>query len=122
VSSFRAKLERSAAHIELLAGHRPRRVFRPHAGWRSWMMYSGLKQLDYDLIGWSWMLWDWNWFRRRTAESVVNRLRDRVADGDIIVMHDGDESHPIADQRHTVEATAQLVPTWRARGFVFGTV
>jgi peptidoglycan/xylan/chitin deacetylase (PgdA/CDA1 family) len=68
------------------------------------------------------MLWDWNWFRARTGDSVVGRLRDRVADGDIIVMHDGDESHPFADQRHTVEAAARLIPEWKARGFAFGTV
>jgi hypothetical protein len=37
-------------------------------------------------------------------------------------MHDGDESAPFADQRHTVEATARLIPELRARGLVFGTV
>ena len=68
------------------------------------------------------MLWDWNWFRRRTADSIVNRIAPRVADGDIVVMHDGDESAPVADQRHTVDATAQLIPLLRAKGFQFGTV
>jgi peptidoglycan/xylan/chitin deacetylase (PgdA/CDA1 family) len=68
------------------------------------------------------MLWDWNWFRTRTAESVVRRLTGRVRGGDIIVLHDGDESAPFADQRHTVEATARLVPALRARGLAFGTV
>ena len=68
------------------------------------------------------MLWDWNWFRARTADSVVNRLRDRVSNGDIIVMHDGDQSAPLKDQRHTVDATARLIPDLRARGFTFGVV
>ena len=85
-------------------------------------MYKGLKRLDYRLIGWSWMLWDWNWFRARTADSVVDRIGDRVRDGDIIVMHDGDESAPFADQPHTVDATARLIPLFRSRGFAFGTV
>lgn len=85
-------------------------------------MYLGLKKIDHRLVGWGWMLWDWNWFRRRTADGVVARLRDRVSAGDIIVMHDGDESAPRADQRHTVEATVRLIPALRARGFAFGTV
>jgi hypothetical protein len=37
-------------------------------------------------------------------------------------MHDGDQSAPIADQRHTVEATARLIPALRAKGFGFGAV
>ena len=120
--TFARTLTAAADHIELIAGAPPCRAFRPHAGWRSWSMYAGLKKIDYRLIGWSWMLWDWNWFQRRTADSVANRIRDRIANGDIVVMHDGDESAPFADQRHTVDATARLIPELRARGFTFGTV
>jgi peptidoglycan/xylan/chitin deacetylase (PgdA/CDA1 family) len=68
------------------------------------------------------MLWDFNWFRKRTADSTVARLSGRVSAGDIIVMHDGDESAPTKDQRQTVEATARLIPRLRARGFSFGTI
>jgi len=120
--TFAATLTAAADHIERVAGTRPCRAFRPHAGWRSASMYLGLKRIDHALVGWGWMLWDWNWFRKRTAASVVNRLKGRVRAGDIVVMHDGDESHPFADQRHTVEATAQLIPELRARGFQFGTI
>jgi peptidoglycan/xylan/chitin deacetylase (PgdA/CDA1 family) len=74
------------------------------------------------MIGWSWMLWDWNWFRERTADSAFNRIVGRAGNGDIIVMHDGDESAPVKDQRHTVDATARLIPALRARGFSFGTI
>jgi peptidoglycan-N-acetylglucosamine deacetylase len=111
-----------AAHIEAVGGRPPCAAFRPHAGWRTWSMYRGLKAIDYRLIGWSWMLWDWNWLRARTADSVVNRVGRRAANGDIIVMHDGDESAPLAAQRHTVEATARLIPLFRSRGFAFGTI
>src|SRR5206468_833392 len=84
--TFARTLTAAADHIEQVAGRRPCRAFRPHAGWRTWAMYAGLKKIDHVLIGWSWMLWDWNWFRARTADSVVNRLRDRIAAGDIVVM------------------------------------
>jgi chitooligosaccharide deacetylase len=112
----------AADRIELVGGRRPCRAFRPHAGWRSSQMYAGLRQIDYKLVGWGWMLWDWNWFRPRTADSVVARISARVAAGDIVVMHDGDESAPFKDQRYTVEATARLIPALRDRGFTFGTV
>jgi len=111
-----------ADHIETVGGRRPCAAFRPHAGWRTWSMYRGLKAIDYRMVGWSWMLWDWNWFRARTADSVVARVGSRAGNGDIIVMHDGDESAPFADQRYTVESTARLIPLFRARGFTFGTI
>jgi chitooligosaccharide deacetylase len=111
-----------ADRIEEAGGRRPCRAFRPHAGWRSEAMFIGMKQNDYRLIGWSWMLWDFNWFRARTADAVVPRVLGHADAGDIVVMHDGDESAPLRVQRHTVEATARLIPELRARGFAFGRV
>lgn len=121
-ATFARTLGAAADHIESVSGRRPCAAFRPHAGWRTWQMYAGLKALDYRLVGWSWMLWDWNWFRARTADSVVGRVAPRASNGDIVVLHDGDESAPFRDQRHTVEATARLVPELRARGFEFRTI
>jgi peptidoglycan/xylan/chitin deacetylase (PgdA/CDA1 family) len=121
-SEVAQKLTEAADRIESLAGSRPCHVFRPHAGWRTGQMYSGLKRIDYTLVGWGWMLWDWNWFRPRTADSIVTRIGKRVSAGDIVVMHDGDEKAPRKDQRQTVEATARLIPALRARGFSFGTI
>jgi peptidoglycan/xylan/chitin deacetylase (PgdA/CDA1 family) len=115
-------LSRAAKRIEEIAGERPCRAFRPHGGWRSGQMYEGLKRIDYKLVGWGWMLWDWNWGRERTADAIVPRLVALARAGDIIVMHDGDERAPFADQRYTVEATAKLIPALRERGFRFGTV
>jgi peptidoglycan/xylan/chitin deacetylase (PgdA/CDA1 family) len=117
-----AVLGRAADRIEALSGTRPCRAFRPHAGWRGGEMYAGLKEGGYRLVGWGWMLWDFNWFRRRTAGSTVKRIAGRVSSGDIVVMHDGDESDPRKDQRQTVEAAARLIPALRQRGFGFGTV
>jgi peptidoglycan-N-acetylglucosamine deacetylase len=119
--TFVSTLKSAADHIEHVTCHRPCRAFRPHAGWRSVPMYVGLKRIDYRLIGWSWMLWDWNWFRERTAGATAQRVLARAGAGDV-VMHDGDESAPFADQRHTVEATTRLIPALRAKGFVFGTI
>jgi len=114
------RLRAAAARIEQLSGARPCRLFRPHAGWRSASMYGALEQLDYRLAGWSWGLWDWDWFRAREAASLASRLARRANDGDIIVMHDGHHIDPRPDRRYAVEATTQLVPALRARGLGFG--
>jgi peptidoglycan-N-acetylglucosamine deacetylase len=119
---FAATVTHVGDHIERVAGHRPCAAFRPHAGWRTWTMYKGLEKIDYRMVGWSWMLWDFNWFHKRTADAAVKRIGGRAGNGDIIVMHDGDESAPIADQRHTVDATARLIPLFRSRNFRFGTI
>lgn len=117
-----ATLAAAADRIAHLSGVRPCRAFRPHAGWRGGQMYAGVAEAGYVLVGWGWMRWDWNWGRRRTAESIVRRLLPRVQPGDIIVLHDGHHENPRADRRAVVEATAQLVPALRARGFSFGTI
>jgi peptidoglycan/xylan/chitin deacetylase (PgdA/CDA1 family) len=119
-SELAALLTRNAGRIEQLAGGRPCRLFRPHAGWRSGSMYEGLAQIDHRLVGWSWGLWDWNWFRPRDAEGLARRLAKRARRGDIVVMHDGHHVNPTADRRYAVEATRLLVPALRKRGFEFG--
>jgi chitooligosaccharide deacetylase len=111
-----------ADRITSLTGSRPCRAFRPHAGWRGGQMYAALAEIDYTLVGWSWMMWDFNWWRPRTANATVGRILARVHSGDIVVMHDGDESAPRRDQRQTVDAAATLIPALRSRGFVFATV
>ena len=121
-SDVAAKLTQAADRIESLTESRPCRIFRPHAGWRTGQMYRGLRRIDHALVGWGWMLWDWNWFRPRTADSIVTRVAPRLSAGDILIIHDGDERAPRKDQRQAVDATAKLIPALRARGFSFGTV
>src|SRR5207248_1067022 len=59
-SQLARTLKEAAGRIELLAGTRPCRAFRPRGGWRSGSMYIGLRRIEYRLIGWGWMLWDVN--------------------------------------------------------------
>jgi peptidoglycan/xylan/chitin deacetylase (PgdA/CDA1 family) len=115
-----ARLTRQADRIEELAGRRPCPLFRPHAGWRSGSMYEGLARIDHRLVGWSWGLWDWNWYRPREAEGLARRLAARVSPGDIVVLHDGHHVDPVADRRYAIEATARLLPALKARGYRFG--
>ena len=116
------QLTAAADRIESLTGSRPCHAFRPHGGWRSESMFAALGRIDYRLVGWGWMLWDVDWFRPRTADRILRRLVPRIGAGDIVVMHDGDESAPRKPQPQTVEATARLIPLLRARGLEFGII
>ena len=120
--SLAGLLTRNADRIEQLAGRRPCRLFRPHAGWRSGSMYEGLVRIDHRLVGWSWGLWDWNWYRPREAASLARRLAGKASHGDIIVMHDGHHVDPAPDRRYAVEATRMLIEALKQRGYGFGTL
>jgi peptidoglycan-N-acetylglucosamine deacetylase len=119
-AAFAAQLTAQAEHIRQLTGGNPCPLFRPHAGWRSGTMYLGLRRIDHRLVGWSFGLWDFNWYRRPDPLQLAARLARRASRGDIIVMHDGHHVNPRADRRHTVDAVRELVPALRARGFEFG--
>lgn len=119
---FQETLERQAEHIERLGGHQPCRLFRPHAGWRSGQMYAGIARAGYRLVGWSWGLWDWNWYRPKDARRLAAKLARAADPGEIVVMHDGHHIDPRADRQYAVEATALLVPALKKRGFRLGTL
>jgi peptidoglycan-N-acetylglucosamine deacetylase len=113
------QLQSAADRITAASGAQPCRLFRPHAGWRSASMYQGLKLLDYRLAGWSWGMWDWDWWRTPTGDRIAARLARKASPGDIIVIHDGHHKNPRANRRYAGEAVRQLVPQLRARGFEF---
>jgi peptidoglycan-N-acetylglucosamine deacetylase len=113
-------LRRVAQRIETISGREPCRLFRPHAGWRSATMYDGLKVADYRLAGWTWGMWDWNWWREPRADAVAARLARKASAGDIIVIHDGHHKNPRADRRRAGEIVTLLVPALRSKGLTFG--
>ena len=108
------------AHLTSETAPIVRRMFRPHAGWRSATMYQGLERIDHKLVGWTFGMWDFNWYRRRDALTLSERLARRVSPGDIIVMHDGHHVDPRPDRQYAVEATRRLVATLKPKGWVFG--
>jgi peptidoglycan/xylan/chitin deacetylase (PgdA/CDA1 family) len=115
-------LRAAADHVESLTGRRPCPLFRPHAGWRSVSMLRGVSRLKYRLVGWSWMTWDWYWFRKRTPERVASQVIAHAAPGKIIVIHDGHHVDPRADRRYAIGAARQIIDGLRARGYKFDTL
>jgi peptidoglycan/xylan/chitin deacetylase (PgdA/CDA1 family) len=115
------RLTAFASRIETITGKPPCRAFRPHAGARSSQMIEGLRRIDYQLIGWGFLLWDFDLFRARSAR-IVPRLVKQASPGDIMVIHDGHHKNPRADRRYAVEVTEALIPALRKKGFGFGTI
>jgi peptidoglycan/xylan/chitin deacetylase (PgdA/CDA1 family) len=115
-------LQEAAAHMEVMTGYAPCRAFRPHAGNRSITLIDGAGGAGYKVIGWGWMLWDFNFFRKKTAESLVPRLLRKASPGDIVVIHDGHHKDPRADRQYAVDTVDALIPALRARGFSFGKI
>lgn len=110
-----------ASRVEAITGHPPCRAFRPHAGWRSSYMLEGLERIGYQLVGWGFMLWDFDFFRERSP-SMVPRLVRHASPGDILVIHDGHHENPRADRRYAIEVVDALIPELRKKGFEFGTI
>lgn len=114
-----ATLVRNADRIRAVTGREPCRLFRPHAGWRSGDMYDGLALAGYQLAGWSWGMWDFDWGRERRADRLAPRLARKASDGDIIVIHDGHHKNARADRRHAPDTVRRLVPALKAKRFTF---
>jgi peptidoglycan/xylan/chitin deacetylase (PgdA/CDA1 family) len=117
-----AMLTRNAARIERLTGHTPCRAFRPHAGQRSIPMLIGAARAGYTVVGWGWMLWDFNWFKRKTADALAPRFIARASAGDIVVIHDGHHKDPRANRQYAIDTVDRVIPGLKARGFTFGTI
>ena len=117
-----ATLREAAERMQRLTGHAPCPAFRPHGGNRSVPMLMGAARAGYSVVGWGWMLWDFNWFRARTADANVPRLADRASPGDIIVIHDGHHKNPRADRRYAIETVDRLIPELKTKGFQFGKI
>jgi peptidoglycan/xylan/chitin deacetylase (PgdA/CDA1 family) len=115
-ATLAAQLTRAADRIASITGEPPCPMFRPHAGWRSATMYQALTAIDYRLVGWSWGMWDWDWWRTPQAGRVAPRLAKKARPGDIIVIHDGHHADPDADRRHAGATVRLLAPRCGRKG------
>ena len=116
-----ARLTAFADRLARITGAAPCRIFRPHAGARSSQMLDALQRMDYQMVGWGFMLWDFDLFRARSVR-IVPRLVRNASAGDIVVIHDGHHKNPRADRSYAIAVTQALIPELRKKGFEFGTI
>lgn len=88
--------------------------FRPPVGLRSPMLMTALRSFPRPLVTWSVHSHD------RTAESpeaIATRVLRRIAPGDIVVLHDGNDRDGSAP-RHTAAAVPLILDGLRTRGLL----
>ena len=101
----------SADLIEGLVGERPR-WFRPPVGFTSPRVSVAVRKVAVDVVGWSERAYDG--LDVTTAVKVVERLAPRLADGDIVLLHDATEK---GDRKPaSVGALIGILEAMRQRG------
>jgi len=127
-TAMRSELERTEAAIARLTGVHTN-LMRPPFGARDFAVISEAHKLGYRVVMWSVPLpKDWE---QPGDATIAKRVVDAVADGSIIVLHDGNEGILCArehlpahecDRAQDVAATREIIDTLRARGYRFVTI
>ncbi len=128
-ATVRSELVRTSDAIERVA-HVRTTLMRPPFGGRDFAVVAAARALGYRVVMWSVPLpKDWE---QPGDATIARRVVDNVADGSIIVLHDGNRGMlcgrapriPLADcdRRQDVAATREIVETLRARGYRFVTI
>lgn len=105
------------------------RIMRPPFGARDWLVLAEVRKLGYTPVMWSVPLAnDWEY---PPARVIANRVLRYVADGSIVVLHDGNEgivcsrgraSARVCDRSADVEATRLIIQALKRDGYRFVTI
>jgi peptidoglycan/xylan/chitin deacetylase (PgdA/CDA1 family) len=94
-------------------------LFRPPQGLRSPWLMSLLEEDSLVAVTWDDAPRDWD---PAPASELVKRTLAQVHPGAIILLHDGMNLTPDADQSETVKALPAIIDSLRAEGYDFRTV
>lgn len=128
-AAMRSELVRTDAAIARITG-RHTHLMRPPFGVRDFAVIGEAQKLGYRVVMWSVPLpKDWE---QPGDATIARRVIDRVEDGSIIVLHDGNRGMLCGRDRRTpsrecdrsqeVAATREIVDALRSRGYRFVTV
>jgi peptidoglycan/xylan/chitin deacetylase (PgdA/CDA1 family) len=90
------------------------RCFRAPHGLRSPFVHAAARRMGYDVIAWSFGVWD---TERPGAPEIRRRVRDRLRPGAIVLLHDGDGRDPDGDRSQTAEALPGIIADARNAGY-----
>jgi peptidoglycan/xylan/chitin deacetylase (PgdA/CDA1 family) len=92
---------------------------RPPFGFRGPQFHAAARAAGLSkIVAWSINGLDW---KLQPATSLIQRLK-RVANRDIVLLHDGDHRIPAADRNHTLLALEHWLPRWVDSGLKFVTL
>jgi peptidoglycan/xylan/chitin deacetylase (PgdA/CDA1 family) len=126
-ATIRGELDRTHAAIERITGV-DTKLMRPPFGARDFAVIGEAHKLGYRVVMWSVPLpRDWE---QPGVATIVSRIVDNVADGSIIVLHDGNRGQicgarvpaRVCDRSQEVPATREIVEILHRRGYRFVTI
>jgi peptidoglycan/xylan/chitin deacetylase (PgdA/CDA1 family) len=94
-------------------------LMRPPYGRRRPGTLRAMREEGYEPVTWSVTCYDWR--RTATQRSIARHAAD-AGEGDIILMHDGNNLEPAADRSRSVAATEDTLNRYAAEGYEFVTV
>lgn len=94
-------------------------LMRPPYGRRRPATLRAMREEGYEPVTWSVTCYDWR--RTATRRSIARHAR-HAGEGDIILMHDGNNLVPDADRSRSVGATEDTLERYAAAGYEFVTV
>ena len=112
---FLEEIEETERIIESIIGERPRFYRAPH-GFIRYDLYRLLRKKGYKIVAWSIGVWDTD--TDITPETIVKRAKGKIKGGDIILLHDGDESYT-RPQTSMLKALPEIINEVKKRGLSF---
>lgn len=101
-----------------ITGIKPHIVRPPH-GFRDPVVLEVMAELGLKVVEWSVMSRDWT---NPGVEEIVNRTLDRITNGSVVLLHDGDGIKSQASRAQTVAATRLIIQQLKTKGYTFVTV
>jgi len=128
-AAMHAELLRTDATLAKITGLHPR-LMRPPFGARDFEVMAEMRKLGYRVVMWSVPLpRDWE---QPGDATIARRVTEKVSDGSIIVLHDGNRGQlcgrdirtPLREcnRSQDVAATREIIDTLRRRGYQFVTI
>ena len=112
------EIDATTAIIRSATGVSPR-VFRPPHGFRDPVVLEKARERYLQVVQWSVMARDW---RRPGAQVIADRIVQKVKNGSIILLHDGDGVNHGGDRSQSVAATELIIKKLHAQGYRFVSV
>ncbi len=94
-------------------------LMRPPYGRRRPATLRAMREEGYQPVTWSITCFDW---RKTATRRSIARHAAHAGEGDIILMHDGNNLEPAADRSRSVAATEDTLNRYAAEGYEFVTV
>lgn len=104
--------------IETATGVRPG-IFRPPHGFRDPVVLEKAKERNMRVIQWSVMARDW---KKPGAEVIADRIVQKVQNGAIILLHDGEGLNHGGDRGQSAAAVELIIQRLQQQGYRFVTV